>query len=190
MLSSGSSKRLNSRFRIFALYSSRNDAKQTRAETLLFFKYIILVQSYRYIHRIINNIYKNIKRNIYDYKIKRELFTLNICTKLWMIAGGVMGGGGANMLSTVTATRRQPVDQRNRWEDERQAFCGLAPFKPSIYWNRTLGRCAVHKFTHQLLFPVTSGGFKDAPHFRKEKLLTFCPHQVHHCCSKLRMRSL
>lgn len=58
----------------------------------MFFKYIILVQSYRYIHRIINSIYKNIKHNIYDYKIKRELFTLNICTKLWMIAGGVTGG--------------------------------------------------------------------------------------------------
>lgn len=34
--------------------------QQKKHETVVFFKYIILVQSYRYIHRIINNIYKNI----------------------------------------------------------------------------------------------------------------------------------
>lgn len=178
MLSSSSSKRLNSIFKNFALYSSRSDAnQQTRPGTLLFFKYIILVQSYRYIHRIINNIYKNIKHNIYDYKIKRELFTLNICTKLWMIAGGVMGGlnikVGPNMLSRVTATRRQPVDQKT--DGKTFLTSGRAP---NLLWprtvqiqylfNLTLSRYAVNKFTHQLSFPVTSVGSKDAPHFRKK----------------------
>lgn len=112
-------------FKSFALHSNRSDAdQQTRPETFLFFKYIILVQSYRYIHCIINNIYKNIKHNIYDCKIKWELFTLNICTKLWMIAGGVTGGlnikVGSHMLSRVTSTRRQPVDQKIKKNPKKQ----------------------------------------------------------------------
>lgn len=57
--------------------------------TVLFFKYIILLQSYRYIHSIINNIYKNI--TFYDYKIKRELFTLKHLYKTLDIAGEVLG---------------------------------------------------------------------------------------------------
>lgn len=143
-LSSSSSKNLhvNSIFKIFALYSIRSDAnKQTRPETFLFFKYIILVQSYRYIHRIINNIYKNIKHNIYDYKIKRELFTLNICTKLWTIAGGVTGGlnikVGPHMLSRVTSTRRQPVDQKkkNRREDFSHNWASAKPSVASHHSN-------------------------------------------------------
>lgn len=57
--------------------------------TVLFFKYIILLQSYRYIHSIINNIYKNITFS--DYKIKRELFTLKHLYKTLDIAGEVLG---------------------------------------------------------------------------------------------------
>lgn len=169
--------RVNSIFKIFALYSIRSDAnKQTRPETFLFFKYIILVQSYRYIHRIINNIYKNIKHNIYDYKIKRELFTLNICTKLWTIAGGVTGGlnikVGPHMLSRVTSTRRQPVDQKKNQTGrlfsqlgERQTFCCLAPFKCLLKLNWADMQCAnlQTSFTKKGTFPITYVGSKDTP---------------------------
>lgn len=71
--------------------------KKQNHETVLFFKYIILVQSYRYIHCVINNIYKNITFS--DYKIKRELWTFKGFVQNFGYSGRRNGKGSVDVTS-------------------------------------------------------------------------------------------